>query len=92
MNEKGEFKTENVLTCYGIILLVFLFFILALLKVNDEQNKIIEKLQTENEDIKIEQQFMTDTYNEQIVMLDSYCTMLEAEIIELQEEVNSVKK
>ena len=81
-----------ILTCYGIILLVFLFFILALLKVNDEQNKIIEKLQTENEDIKIEQQFMTDTYNEQIVMLDSYCTMLEAEIIELQEEVNSVKK
>lgn len=92
MNEKGEFKIENVLTCYGIILLVFLFFIFALLKANDEQNKVIEKLQTENEDIRIEQQFMTDTYNEQIVMLDSYCTMLEAEIIELQEEVNSVKK
>lgn len=56
------------------------------------QNKMIRELQEENEYLSSELSFMEDTYNEQIIMLDSQCTLLEAEILELREELEDAKK
>ena len=56
------------------------------------QNKMIRELQEENEYLSSELSFVEDTYNEQIIMLDSQCTLLEAEILELREELEDAKK
>ena len=52
----------------------------------------IKELQKENEELREEQELIQTTYEEQIVMLDSQTTLLEAELLELREEVNSLKK
>lgn len=52
----------------------------------------IRELKKENESLKEQQELIQTAYEEQIVMLDSQTTLLEAELLELREEVNSLKK
>ena len=59
---------------------------------NVKQGKMIRELQEQNDYLTTEISFVEEVYNEQIVMLDSQSTLLEAEILELREELNSIKK
>lgn len=73
----------------GTALLVCLGFSSASSLKNSLQ---IRELKKENESLKEQQELVQTAYEEQIVMLDSQTTLLEAELLELREEVNSLKK
>ena len=73
----------------GTALLVCLGFASAFSLKNSLQ---IRELKKENESLKEQQELVQTAYEEQIVMLDSQTTLLEAELFELREEVNSLKK
>lgn len=58
----------------------------------EEQKERIDTLEAQVSELQVENQFLKDHYEEEIVMLDSQLLVLEGELVEMKDGVELIKK
>ena len=91
MEEKDIMVRVNIAL---IALALFVTFIALGFTRNDvnKQKERIDTLEAQVLELQVENQFLKDHYEEEIVMLDSQLLVLEGEIVEMKDGVELIKK
>lgn len=90
-------EEKDIIVRLNIVLIALALFVTSIIlgfTRNDmnKQKERIDTLEAQVLELQVENQFLKDHYEEEIVMLDSQLLVLEGELVEMKDGVELIKK